>query len=153
MIPHKRHFALHGLTAITLLVPVLLFYYFFKVNIVTHETAVPIWVDDDKMQHALDSHKRYYITIKITGDKERDIVQIQKARDAVRGICAANDTIKGVHFYFDKHSKYNEFVEALNILQVEKPQIFILMDNHLWVFNTECSDYGVEAQKIPMIYL
>jgi biopolymer transport protein ExbD len=153
MIPHKRHFALHGLIAITLLVPVLLFYYLFKVNIVTHETAVPIWVDDDKMQHALDSHKRDYTTIKITGDKERDIEQMQKAQDAVRDISAANDTIKGVHFYFDKHSKYNEFVEALNILQVEKPQIFILMDNHLWVFNTECSDYGVEAEKIPMIYL
>ncbi|KGO86425.1 hypothetical protein Q765_11130 [Flavobacterium rivuli WB 3.3-2 = DSM 21788] len=153
MIPHRRHFALQGLTAITLLTPVLLFYYLYKVNIVTNETAIPVWVDDDKMQHALDNHKRDYITIKITGDKEWDTAQMQKAQDAVRDISAANDTIKGVHFYFDKHSKYNEFVEALNILQVEKPQDFILIDNHLWVFNTYCTDYNVGAEEIPMIFL
>jgi hypothetical protein len=78
MIPHKRHFALHGLTAITLLVPVLLFYYFFKVNIVTHETAVPIWVDDDKMQHALDSHKRDYTTIKLRVMKNGTLSKCKK---------------------------------------------------------------------------
>ena len=150
---HKRHFALQGLTAITLLVPVLLFCYLYKVGCISIETSIPMWVDDHNMQHALDNHKRDYITIKITGDKEWDTAQMQKAQDAVRDISAANDTIKGVHFYFDKHSKYNEFVEALNILQVEKPQDFILIDNHLWVFNTYCTDYNVGAEEIPMIFL
>lgn len=49
---------------------------------------------------------------------------------------AAHDTVKGVHFHFNKETKYWSFVRAIDICNMENANRYIANGNNIWVANT-----------------
>lgn len=79
--------------------------------------------------------RREFIDIYLTGNVAEDKVKLDFAQLAIRELIATNDTIKGIHFNFGDTAKYSTFVQALNILTIEKAPTYTPYKNDIWVFN------------------
>lgn len=78
---------------------------------------------------------RNYITYKLTGQVTQDRETLKLAQAEIRKQKLQNDTIKGVHFYFEEKAKYWSFVKAFDICLQEDANIVLPFQNDIWIFN------------------
>ena len=80
--------------------------------------------------------KRYYIDINLTGEKKSDKTKLDFSQIRLREILSRNDSVYGIHYYFDDSSEYGSFIKALDICRIEQAKTYMPYENHLWVYYT-----------------
>jgi len=91
---------------------------------------------DSSLHPVYKTPDRVYIDINLTGNTEEDNIKLDFAQLEIRSMIAAHDTVKGVHFHFNKETKYWSFVRAIDICNMENANRYIANGNNIWVANT-----------------
>lgn len=145
----KKYYQLPGVIALALFLPILFVYYLFQIGFFNVQYCTPV-VFEDKDCNApwckYDTSGKKYTEFVITGDKESDTKSLILARKEIRKLIDSKDTLRGIHFYFTKTSKYNEFIELVSICEEEHTDIYIPRGNDFWVVN-----FGSPKRYVPKI--
>jgi len=78
--------------------------------------------------------KRQIINITLTGDTILDKANMAIGWAYVRGILRTKDTVHAVDFHFGARSKYAEFVEVLDICNMEDAKTYTASDEGIEIF-------------------
>lgn len=131
---HKKHFIFTGLTGLTLLVPVLFFFYGFRAN-VYRVNAIPFNIDEHGYALYYFRPNQPYKTFTATGNAREELETLKAMRLAVRKMIAENDTVTGIKIRFGETGSYNAFIEAFTLLAEEHVRFFGMDENTLWSIN------------------
>lgn len=77
--------------------------------------------------------RRKFSTIDLTGEKIKDKIKIGHVRTQIKNLVSSNDTTTGVKIHFNNISRYESFIDLLNICQKE-PVEYLLHDSDMWIF-------------------
>lgn len=75
-----------------------------------------------------------YQMVNLTGDEESDNIKIKCARGFIREMALLADTTKLVRIHFEDTSKYDSFVQILEVCRKEKMLKYALYQNDCWIF-------------------
>ena len=81
------------------------------------------------------NNKRNYEDINITGVSGSDQVKLAYSQIRIREVLQQNNLVQGIHYHFGDSSNYGAFVKALNILQIENAQRYVVEDNNIWFYD------------------
>ena len=77
---------------------------------------------------------RNYQEIHFTGERKTDAIKLNFARVRVQEIIQQKDTLNGVHFSFGDSAKFSNLIQALDILQQERAERYIIDNGEIWFF-------------------
>jgi hypothetical protein len=77
---------------------------------------------------------RQFETFVLTGDKQHDEVVMNKSRSQIKRLLQSPTFSNGIHYYFDDHSRYESFVQALDICNKENVKRYVFYKNDIWIF-------------------
>jgi hypothetical protein len=78
---------------------------------------------------------RKYTRIEFTGTANDDSLRLKYAHLEIKRILNSKDSINGIHIRFTEKAKYWNFVKAIEITQLENPNM-TLNNNDLWMYYT-----------------
>ena len=79
--------------------------------------------------------ERQYQVINIDGDKAQDKSKLEMAQVTIRKLLHTYDTLTGIRIHFEPTARYESFVTALDICNVEEGIVYVPYKNSLWLFN------------------
>ncbi|MFY7938116.1 MAG: hypothetical protein ACOVOQ_12110 [Flavobacterium sp.] len=78
---------------------------------------------------------RNYINFSLSNERLEKEKQLLSFRQELKKLISNNDTIDGLHIILNNNSTYGDIIAVLNILKLEKANMYVLKDNDVWVFN------------------
>ena len=96
---------------------------------------------------------RNYTTIEIGGNSEENKQLLSQAQKKIQKLTINKDKVNGVHFIFNKESKYSDLIQTLNICLLENAT-HIAEKEHLWILYTDLPNIkSTNDEKIILINL
>jgi hypothetical protein len=137
-IKRNKLFLLPALTGVGLLI---IFIYYFSVINPARNRIISFIIFPKKIPAFLLPHlpkpyyeMRNYQEIHFTGKPDKDDIKLNFARVRISEIIQQNDTINGVHFSFGDSTKVDIFIHALDVLNQERAQIYIIDKGEIWFY-------------------
>ncbi|HEY0261552.1 MAG TPA: hypothetical protein VGB95_00895 [Chitinophagales bacterium] len=88
-----------------------------------------------------------YIDISILGNDSIDKVKLDYAQLQIRELIKSEDTLTGIHFYFNGTARYWTFVRAIDILNEERTKVYIPYGNDIWVLNSQTAKHWLQKYR------
>lgn len=138
----EKFHSIYGIVATVLFLPLLFVFYLYSIDYFNSQNAIDVilWDNDENKKPPLYPPKygdREYSVINIIGDIKQDNTQLGYARQEMRKIVRTKDTVRGIRFVFGNKAKYQYLIKAIDICNEEKPTIYSIEGNNIWVWMYE----------------
>jgi len=138
---HKRHFALQGLTAITLVIPVLFAYYLHQTGSFVQESFLYGPTDVMKLRPV------YYVKpdrpfkiYHVNGNHLHDKKIMHNFFLSSQKMMKDGDTTCGVKIILDKGVTYKSFIDVLTVFCETRVELYSFEGNSLWAIDVSAGE-------------
>lgn len=134
---HKKIYYSSGLISI-LLLPILCITYFKSIDAFTDYRSInlSVWNGKENKEQATKFLKsKTFTVVNLTGDLNSDASKLKIAQKKIKQIISTKDSIKGLKFHFENKAEYWTYIRVLDILQIEKAEIYLPYKNDIWFAN------------------
>jgi hypothetical protein len=140
---HKLH-NLTGLISLTLLIPAIFLYYNYRYGIFIDVPMGKTLAAPGKENYwqILLPPDRDCLKFSLTGDEAADNAKLNRAKKRMKELIAANDTLRCIQFEFGSKASYQSFITAIDICDIEKPDMYATYKNSIYAIN-----YSVWEEK------
>lgn len=139
---HKNRFSFLGLAGLTLLVPVLFFFYGFKANTLIKANAILLDANDNYTANAVYTLRRDngFRIFTFTGNAREELQTLKEARLAIQKMISSQDTLVGVKIHLSDKTSYNTFIQTYTLMHEERVEYFGIDNDNFWVINVSESE-------------
>lgn len=136
----KKQTNLLGVLALAFFLPLLFVYYLYCTGFFNVKYCIPVaYVTKEAFYDSpiqlIDTLNVKFNTFKITGNIQKDKVTLLEARHEMKKLIASKDTLKAIRFSFEKKSRYNEYIQVLDMCSVERIPTFFALGYDLYLIN------------------
>lgn len=140
----KKIFYVPGIISLAI-IPLIFSHYAQNAIQVRSITTLPIFMADTSLFSKFpelfarfDGHippRRNYLDIIITGSNPNDEIKLDFVRVRVKEMISQNDLLNGIHFKFQKTSRFGAYVRVIDLLRSEGAKTFMPLNDDIWFYN------------------
>ncbi|MEG1023744.1 MAG: hypothetical protein RSD71_10550 [Flavobacterium sp.] len=134
-----------------IVIPLLCFYHFYKVDAFKEERCMDIYICNDSIgTKNIMSYKRNYKVFNFNNSLDLERKKLNRLRFDLKELNRTNDTINGIQVCFGTKMKYEVYIEILDIFFAEKETLFMQYKNNFFVLRIPKPKNQISVKIVPI---